>query len=202
MAVLSLWWWSLAFFVTANPARDVAYWYIDIAAWRLVGIDSALLGSGHADAHRQTVFMESSLRGRAGRPVTLFQHVPPFDKNPEDAELTFEPPLMITHDIGRWNTEYGSAANPLSALQAVNQRDPAIPHRGCCRGAGRRLRTSVQIVFLTGATTVLYSSLNQTGDVGLAILLIVGGVIGVQFGAVAGGASRANSCASCWPHSY
>jgi predicted phosphodiesterase len=169
-----------------------SYWCRDIGAWRLIGIDSALLGNGDADAHQQTVFMESSLRGRAGRPVMLFQHVPPFDKNPEDAELTnlavphamrrwlldlcldngvsviacghlhvyrhleyhgieivwapatsfaniiekqraglgvpragyiewkldgrsvshrlVEPPLMITHDIGRWNTEYGSAA--------------------------------------------------------------------------------------------
>ncbi len=43
-----------------------------------------------------------------------------------------------------------------------------------------------QIVFLTAATTVLHSSLNQTVDVVLAALLIVGGVIGAQFGAVAG----------------
>ena len=42
-----------------------------------------------------------------------------------------------------------------------------------------------QIVFLTAATTVLHSSLNQTVDVVLAALLIVGGVIGAQFGAAA-----------------
>jgi len=43
-----------------------------------------------------------------------------------------------------------------------------------------------QIVFLTAATTVLHASQNQTVDVVLAVLLMVGGVIGAQFGALAG----------------
>jgi uncharacterized membrane protein YfcA len=43
-----------------------------------------------------------------------------------------------------------------------------------------------QIVFLTAATTVLHASQNQTVDVVLAVLLMLGGVIGAQFGAVAG----------------
>jgi uncharacterized membrane protein YfcA len=43
-----------------------------------------------------------------------------------------------------------------------------------------------QIVFLTAATTFLHAAQNQTVDVVLAILLMVGGVIGAQFGAAAG----------------
>jgi uncharacterized protein len=43
-----------------------------------------------------------------------------------------------------------------------------------------------QIVFLTAATTVFHASQNQTVDVALALLLMVGGVVGAQFGAVAG----------------
>jgi uncharacterized protein len=43
-----------------------------------------------------------------------------------------------------------------------------------------------QIVFLTAATTVLHASQNQTVDVVLAVLLMLGGVVGAQFGAVAG----------------
>jgi uncharacterized membrane protein YfcA len=43
-----------------------------------------------------------------------------------------------------------------------------------------------QIVFLTAATTVLQSSINQNVDVVLAVILMAGGVIGAQFGAVAG----------------
>ena len=43
-----------------------------------------------------------------------------------------------------------------------------------------------QIVFVTAATTVLHSVQNHTVDIVLAMLLMAGGVIGAQFGAVAG----------------
>jgi uncharacterized membrane protein YfcA len=43
-----------------------------------------------------------------------------------------------------------------------------------------------QIVFLTAATTVLQSSINRNVDVVLAVILMAGGVVGAQFGAVAG----------------
>jgi uncharacterized protein len=43
-----------------------------------------------------------------------------------------------------------------------------------------------QIVFLTAATTLLHASINQNVDVVLAVILMAGGVVGAQFGAVAG----------------
>jgi uncharacterized membrane protein YfcA len=43
-----------------------------------------------------------------------------------------------------------------------------------------------QIVFLTAATTVLQASINHNVDVVLAVILMAGGVVGAQFGAVAG----------------
>jgi uncharacterized protein len=43
-----------------------------------------------------------------------------------------------------------------------------------------------QIVFVTAATTMLHASQNQTVDVVLAVILMVGGVIGAQLGAAAG----------------
>lgn len=43
-----------------------------------------------------------------------------------------------------------------------------------------------QIIFVTAFTTVLQAYLNQTVDVVLALVLMVGGVIGAQFGAAAG----------------
>ena len=43
-----------------------------------------------------------------------------------------------------------------------------------------------QIVFLTAATTVLQASINRNVDVVLAVILMAGGVVGAQFGAVAG----------------
>jgi uncharacterized protein len=43
-----------------------------------------------------------------------------------------------------------------------------------------------QIVFVTAATTILHATENRNVDVILALILMVGGVIGAQFGAVAG----------------
>ncbi len=43
-----------------------------------------------------------------------------------------------------------------------------------------------QIIFVTAAVTVLHSTANQTVDVLLALVLMIGGVIGAQFGARAG----------------
>ncbi|PPD29796.1 MAG: permease [Hyphomicrobium sp.] len=43
-----------------------------------------------------------------------------------------------------------------------------------------------QIVFVTAMTTVLHATQNYTVDIVLALLLMTGGVIGAQFGAVAG----------------
>ena len=43
-----------------------------------------------------------------------------------------------------------------------------------------------QIIFVTSAVTVLHAVENQTVDIVLAILLMIGGVIGAQFGAMAG----------------
>ena len=43
-----------------------------------------------------------------------------------------------------------------------------------------------QIVFVTAATTIFHAKQNYTVDVVLALLLMIGGVVGAQFGAVAG----------------
>ncbi len=43
-----------------------------------------------------------------------------------------------------------------------------------------------QIVFVTAATTIMHATQNFTVDIVLAMLLMIGGVVGAQFGAVAG----------------
>ncbi|MDX2287404.1 MAG: sulfite exporter TauE/SafE family protein [Hyphomicrobiaceae bacterium] len=43
-----------------------------------------------------------------------------------------------------------------------------------------------QILFVTSVTTILHATQNHTVDIVLAMLLMIGGVIGAQFGAVAG----------------
>lgn len=43
-----------------------------------------------------------------------------------------------------------------------------------------------QIVFVTAATTILHAAENKTVDIVLALLLMIGGVVGAQFGVAAG----------------
>ena len=43
-----------------------------------------------------------------------------------------------------------------------------------------------QIIFVTAFTTIIQSTTNQTVDIVLAFILMVGGVIGAQLGAAAG----------------
>ena len=48
-----------------------------------------------------------------------------------------------------------------------------------------------QIIFVTGFTTLLHATTNFTVDVVLAVLLLVGGVIGAQFGTILGAKLKA-----------
>ena len=47
-----------------------------------------------------------------------------------------------------------------------------------------------QILFVTAATTILHATTDQTVDIVLAFLLVVGGVVGVQFGVRVGSQMR------------
>ena len=49
-----------------------------------------------------------------------------------------------------------------------------------------------QIVFVTGLTTILHAWQNQTVDVVLAVFLLIGGVVGAQFGAQIGQRMKAD----------
>ena len=53
-----------------------------------IGIDTALLGSGEAEEHQQALFLERSLAERSGKPIMLFQHLPPFENEADDIAFT------------------------------------------------------------------------------------------------------------------
>jgi 3',5'-cyclic AMP phosphodiesterase CpdA len=67
-----------------GPSR----WCRDLGAWRLIGFDTALLGSGHPEEEQQNQFLERWLRHRSGRSVMLFQHLPPFEDDADDTAFT------------------------------------------------------------------------------------------------------------------
>lgn len=64
------------------------FWVRDIGAWRLVGIDTSLLGCGTPEEEEQWRMLGSALAGRDGRPVLLFQHMPPYLDDLDDPAAT------------------------------------------------------------------------------------------------------------------
>lgn len=64
------------------------WWLQDVGAWRIVAIDTALMASGLAEEKDQQAFVETALAARAGRPVLLFMHMPPFVDDPQDEAST------------------------------------------------------------------------------------------------------------------
>ena len=64
------------------------WWAQDFGAWLLIGLDTALMGSGLPQELAQRVFFESALARRAGRPVMVFIHMPPFLSDSDDSNFT------------------------------------------------------------------------------------------------------------------
>eukprot|EP01037_Dinobryon_pediforme_P015251 gene15251-15398_t len=65
-----------------------SWWLQDIGAWRLIGLETALLGSALPEEAAQATFFTEALASREGRPVLVFVHIPPFAGDPEDAAFT------------------------------------------------------------------------------------------------------------------
>lgn len=64
------------------------WWMRDLGAWRLIGLDTALMDSGLPQEAEQRAFLERALADRAGRPVMVFIHMPPFDRDVDDPART------------------------------------------------------------------------------------------------------------------
>lgn len=81
-------------------------WAADRDAWRLVGIDSLLLGSGSAEEAEQAAWLARCLAERDGRRVAMFSHQPLFVDHPDEG------------DTGYW----GVPPAPRRALRALLAR--------------------------------------------------------------------------------
>jgi uncharacterized membrane protein YfcA len=126
-------------------------------------------------------------RARAGRPVAPkkpgqhnWVHGLPFKMRFPRSKLFISaiPPLVI-----------GAAVGVLAALMGVGGGFLMVPAMIYLL----RMPTNVvigtslfQIIFVAAIATLLHAALNQTVDVVLAVLLMIGGVIGVQLGGRAG----------------
>lgn len=93
------------------------------------------------------------------------------------------PPLMV-----------GAAVGVLAAVMGVGGGFVMVPAMIYLLGMPTKVvvGTSLfQIIFVTAFSTLLHATTNQTVDVMLALLLILGGVIGAQFGTTLGGRLKA-----------
>ena len=59
----------------------------DLGEWRLIGINSELLGSGLPEENAQDAFLEQTLASAGARPIGLFLHKPLFVADPAQSDL-------------------------------------------------------------------------------------------------------------------
>lgn len=64
------------------------WWAEDLAGWRLIGLDTSLMGSGLADERVQFEFLQDALSTRRERQAMVFTHMPPFVHDFHNAEFT------------------------------------------------------------------------------------------------------------------
>lgn len=64
-------------------------WVYDQAGWRLIGLNSLLIGSGHAEEEEQYQWLEEVLKTANGRPVAIFAHKPLFVDSPDEGDTGY-----------------------------------------------------------------------------------------------------------------
>ena len=65
------------------------YWAEDAGTWRLIGLDSLLMGMEDAEQEAQFEWLEKVLAERAGRRVAMFAHKPLFVDEPEEGDTGY-----------------------------------------------------------------------------------------------------------------
>jgi Icc protein len=64
------------------------WWVEDVPGWRLLGINSLLLGSGLEADEEQRAFIRDAVSDIGGRALLLFLHKPLFDESPDETKMT------------------------------------------------------------------------------------------------------------------
>ncbi|MXQ14291.1 metallophosphoesterase [Microvirga makkahensis] len=64
-------------------------WTHDLGEWRLIGLNSMIIGSGSSEADEQLAWLTDTLHTREGRRVLVFKHKPLFVEDPEEGETGY-----------------------------------------------------------------------------------------------------------------
>jgi 3',5'-cyclic AMP phosphodiesterase CpdA len=64
------------------------FWQHDLPDWRLIGLDTALMGSDREEERQQLAFLEESLSTCGNRKAMVFMHMPPFEDDADDTRPT------------------------------------------------------------------------------------------------------------------
>jgi hypothetical protein len=91
------------------------HWSYDIDGWRLVGLNSLLLGSGDPQEERQFAWLECTLEEGEGRRFAWFMHQPLFIAEPEEG------------DTGYWGVKPAPRAR---LLKLINRHNVALVASG------------------------------------------------------------------------
>lgn len=65
------------------------HWSHDLPGWRLIGLDSLLLGSGEPEEERQFAWLEETLPRAEGRRIAWFLHQPLFITEPDEGDTGY-----------------------------------------------------------------------------------------------------------------
>jgi hypothetical protein len=84
------------------------YWCRDIEKWRLIGLNSQLLGSGRSEEKRQLDWLKTTMSEARRRRIAWFLHMPLFLEDP------------VEGDIGYWTVKPDARA-PLLDLISMHQ---------------------------------------------------------------------------------
>lgn len=68
------------------------WWHRDVEGWRLIGLDSMLVGSGEPAEAEQSQWLEATMRDAAGRRIAWFTHRPLFIDEPTEGDVGYWAP--------------------------------------------------------------------------------------------------------------
>lgn len=94
---------------------------------RLIGLETALMGSDHPDEAAQAAFLENALQSRDGRAVMVFVHMPPFRHDPDDAAPSTH---CILPEPRRWVLDRCANGGVLAIAAGHIHQHTVTDHRG------------------------------------------------------------------------